>query len=75
MKPGAGIAREARKAVRLSQTAFAKLLGVDQARIAKWENGTVCPTATALRLLRIIRLDPDKVIELLESLEPVASTA
>ena len=43
--------KEVRQAKRLSQQAFASLLGVSTSTVARWETGDVEPTGTAALVL------------------------
>lgn len=64
----AKLTRETRKVCRLTQSAFGRLLGVDHARVSKWERGTYAPSAATIKLLQIILADPATVLGLLEGL-------
>jgi putative transcriptional regulator len=51
---------------KLSQPAFARLLGVELSTLRNWEQGRREPTGPARALLRAIRNDPEHVIRALE---------
>jgi transcriptional regulator with XRE-family HTH domain len=56
-----------RKGMNLSQTDFARLLGVAQATVSEWEQGKYEVKGAALTLLRIARSRPEAVTNLEES--------
>jgi DNA-binding transcriptional regulator YiaG len=66
----AKLARETRKVCRLTQGQFGRLVGVDHARVSKWERGTATPPAATVKLLQILNADPASVMSLLEGLLP-----
>ena len=74
--PTAKLTRETRKVCRLTQGQFGKLVGVDHARVSKWERGTAKPPAATVKLLLILQADPATVLALLEGLlaKPVEPT-
>jgi putative zinc finger/helix-turn-helix YgiT family protein len=47
-----------RQSLALSQSAFEQLLGVGAKTVVRWEKGTVFQSATADRVMRLIRLMP-----------------
>ncbi len=51
-----------RKKTGLSQAVFARLLNVSKEAEAKWEQGTRHPAGSALRLLQIMKKNPDLVL-------------
>ena len=51
---------------KLSQPAFAQLLGVELSTLRNWEQGRREPTGPAQALLRAIHNDPENVIRALE---------
>lgn len=51
--------RELRHSLALSQAAFEDLLGIGAKSVVRWEKGTVFQSATADRLMRLIRLMPE----------------
>lgn len=51
--------RELRLSLSMSQVAFEELLGVGAKTVVRWEKGTVFQSATADRLMRLIRLIPE----------------
>lgn len=51
--------RGLRHSLSLSQAAFEQLLGVGAKTVVRWEKGTVFQSATADRIMRLIRLVPD----------------
>ena len=51
-----------RKKVRLSQDAFAEVLGVSASGLRKWEQGQRRPSGAALTLLQIMDREPEAVI-------------
>jgi HTH-type transcriptional regulator/antitoxin MqsA len=64
--------RALRQSLGLSQAGFEKLLGVGPKTVVRWEKGTVFQSATADRLMRLIRAMPE-VIGVLRSGELRAS--
>ncbi len=40
------------KVLKLSQAELAKIVGLDQSRIARWENGTLAPSLPHLAVIR-----------------------
>jgi len=64
---GAMLARRARLATGLSQTAFAKRYGVPAASLRDWEQGRRTPDAAAQSYLRVIIKMPDEVAKALHS--------
>jgi HTH-type transcriptional regulator/antitoxin MqsA len=48
-----------RHSLHLTQTQFEDLLGVGPKTVVRWEKGTVYQSATADRLMRLMRLMPD----------------
>ena len=59
-RPGYGSTevKRIRAATKMSQPAFARLLGVGESVVVQWEAGARRPSGPALRLLEV--LDPDK---------------
>lgn len=57
--------KEIRAMTGLSQTRFARLLGVDVGTLRNWEQGRREPTGPAKALLRAIRRDPESVLKAL----------
>ena len=57
--------KELRGRTKLSQPAFATLLGVELSTLRNWEQGRREPTGPARALLRAIRNDPENVIRAL----------
>lgn len=51
--------RDLRHSLGLSQAAFEGLLGIGAKSVVRWEKGTVFQSATADRLMRLIRLMPE----------------
>jgi len=51
--------RDLRHSLALSQAAFEDLLGIGAKSVVRWEKGTVFQSATADRLMRLIRLMPE----------------
>ncbi len=47
--------KEIRKALKMTQAQFEKLLGVAKPTVSRWENGASQPTATACQLMRVVR--------------------
>lgn len=58
----------ARRATRLSQVEFGKLLGVNHRHISCWERGRFVPRAPTVRLLQLILADPGSMMERLSNL-------
>jgi len=56
---------EARFKIGLSQTAFAKLLGVSKRTLQEWEQGRRKPSGAASALLKIAEKCPDVLREVL----------
>ena len=57
--------KEIRKATKLSQPKFARIIDVQVGTLRNWEQGRREPTGPAKALLRAIRKDPDHVLEAL----------
>ncbi len=55
-------ATEARQKVGMSQTQFAKLMGVSVRTLQDWEQGRHKPSGAARTLLRIASMNPDAVL-------------
>jgi HTH-type transcriptional regulator/antitoxin MqsA len=53
--------RDLRRSLGMSQAAFEHLLGTGPKTVVRWERGTVFQTATADRLMRVIRESPQTV--------------
>ena len=51
--------KDLRHSLSLSQSAFEQLLGVGAKTAVRWEKGTVFQSATADRLMRLLRLMPE----------------
>jgi len=51
--------RDLRHSLALSQAAFEDLLGIGAKTVVRWEKGTVFQSATADRLMRLIRMMPE----------------
>jgi len=51
--------KDLRHSLSLSQVAFEKLLGVGAKTVVRWEKGTVFQSATADRLMRLLRAMPE----------------
>jgi HTH-type transcriptional regulator/antitoxin MqsA len=51
--------RELRRSFAMSQAAFEELLGVGPKTVIRWEKGTVFQGATADRLMRLLRAQPE----------------
>lgn len=56
--------RDIRKALKMTQAQFEKLLGVAKPTVSRWENGASQPTATACQLMRVIRDHPSVLASL-----------
>lgn len=54
---------EARHALNVSQTVFARLLNVPTVTAVSWEKGRRKPSGAALRLLQIARKHPEAILE------------
>jgi len=54
-----GEIRELRRSFAMSQAAFEELLGVGPKTVIRWEKGTVFQGATADRLMRLLRTQPE----------------
>ncbi len=54
-----GEIRELRRSFAMSQAAFEQLLGVGPKTVIRWEKGTVFQGATADRLMRLLRAQPE----------------
>lgn len=50
--------RDLRHSLGMSQAAFEELLGIGAKTVVRWENGTVFQSATADRLMRLVRMMP-----------------
>jgi HTH-type transcriptional regulator/antitoxin MqsA len=53
--------RDLRRSLGLSQAAFEHLLGTGPKTVVRWERGTVFQSATADRLMRLLRARPELV--------------
>jgi HTH-type transcriptional regulator/antitoxin MqsA len=51
--------RDLRRSLGLSQTGFQRLLGTGPKTVVRWEKGTVFQSATADRLMRLLRARPE----------------
>jgi putative transcriptional regulator len=58
----AGWAREVRRRVGLSQTAFSRCIGVPVAKVRGWESGKEAPAGPERRLLRLIAYSPETAL-------------
>ena len=58
------VAAQARATVGVSQSAFAKLLGVSLRTLQDWEQGRRQPTGAAQTLLRVARQHPEALRDL-----------
>jgi len=56
----AALALASRKALGLSQRAFAEVLGIAQSTVARWESGSHEPTGVGLALFRLILASPNR---------------
>jgi putative transcriptional regulator len=56
-----------RKAANLSQSRFAKLIGVNVRTLQNWEQGRTRPTGPARALLKIVASNPKSAIEALHA--------
>jgi HTH-type transcriptional regulator / antitoxin MqsA len=54
-----GEIRDLRRSLGLSQTGFQRLLGTGPKTVVRWEKGTVFQSATADRLMRLLRARPE----------------
>jgi len=57
--------RAIREAARISQTHFAKLIGVNVRTLQNWEQQRTRPTGAARALLKIVASDPKAALEAL----------
>ena len=64
---GAMLARRARAATGLSQTAFAKRYGVPAGSLRDWEQGRRTPDAATQSYLRVIIKMPDEIAKALHN--------
>ncbi len=55
--------RALRKSLRLSLSVFAEVLGVSAKTLEAWEAGTNSPSGPALRLMNLIKANPDLLID------------
>jgi HTH-type transcriptional regulator/antitoxin MqsA len=62
--------RDLRRSLGLSQTGFERLLGTGPKTVVRWEKGTVFQSATADRLMRLLRARPE-LAELLDEVPRV----
>lgn len=62
------VARRARRATRLTQRAFAQLIGTDPRTVARWEAGHRRPSASARALLELIASLPELCLRVLSEL-------
>lgn len=61
------LAYRARRATRLSQRGFARLIGVHHVTVANWETGKKLPGAATVALLRLIEAQPRAALEVLKA--------
>ena len=61
------VAAQARATVGVSQSAFAKLLGVSLRTLQDWEQGRRQPTGAAQTLLRVASQHPEALMDLQDS--------
>ena len=66
LRINAAIVKQMRGWTKLSQPAFAQLLGVELSTLRNWEQGRREPTGPAQALLRAIHNDPENVLRALE---------
>ena len=66
LRINAASVKQMRGWTKLSQPAFAQLLGVELSTLRNWEQGRREPTGPAQALLRAIHNDPENVIRALE---------
>ncbi|HKD55511.1 MAG TPA: helix-turn-helix domain-containing protein [Steroidobacteraceae bacterium] len=66
LRINAASVKQMRGWTKLSQPAFAELLGVELSTLRNWEQGRREPTGPAQALLRAIHNDPENVIRALE---------
>lgn len=66
LRINASSVKQLRAWTKLSQPAFARLLGVELSTLRNWEQGRREPTGPAQALLRAIHNDPENVIRALE---------
>lgn len=59
--------RAIREAARISQSQFAKLIGVNLRTLQNWEQRRTRPTGPARALLKIVASDPKSAIEALHA--------
>ena len=59
--------RAIREAARISQSQFAKLIGVNLRTLQNWEQHRTRPTGPARALLKIVASDPKSAIEALHA--------
>jgi putative transcriptional regulator len=57
--------RSLRKAVKVSQSAFARMLGVSVGTVRNWEQGRRTPRGPAMALLRVFEENPKLVVSAL----------
>lgn len=55
--------KEMREFLQLSQSLFADVLGVSVKTVIAWEKGTNTPCGPALRMMQILKNNPDVIIE------------
>jgi putative transcriptional regulator len=54
-----------RKSVKVSQSEFARMLGVSVDTVQNWEQGRRIPRGTAMALLRVFEQNPETVVNTL----------
>ena len=62
---GAALARRARRATGLTQTAFAERYGIPTASLRDWEQGRRAPDSAAQSYLRVITAMPEAIAKAL----------
>ena len=70
MRDAAAYARGVRERVGLSQTAFARRIGVPVATVRNWEQGKRSPRGPARALLRLLHVRPELAREMEARQEP-----
>ncbi len=54
--------RKLRKSVKVSQSEFARMIGVSVDTVQNWEQGRRTPRGTAMALLRVFEQNPEAVV-------------
>lgn len=60
-----GKVKKIRKSLSISQSSFARILGVTSSTVQSWEQGFKTPGPSSRRLLEMLEKSPEKVLDIL----------